>query len=415
MQYANQGCICNEYTSLVDRHCVEPLSTKPELLILMRRALQPIINELTGIVPMTTKELIDSRPQRMRKRYRRGLMLDLKPVHSTLNLFIKFEYANEIKAPRAIQYRATPYTARLAKYVLKFEQLMYKVVKCNNGFPFAAKGLNALERGNLLFDMWTSFKGRCKIYLLDHSKFDSRVNIDLLSLEHACYNAVFKDKFLRFLLKQQLRNKGRSRNGLKYTSIGRRASGDANTACGNCLINYAILRVSFGDDAIILVDGDDSVVFANKPPIYDFKDFGMVTKMQVVDHFQELDFCQSQPVWFDGNWIMCRNPFRALARAIHVRGKLPLDWRNYLMTIGIGEGYCSPGMPILSILAKKFRSYGGRFNSNYMDFRLKSFSVKTPQFCYPTKESRESFSIAFGISAYDQILIEKMIKRMNLE
>jgi len=337
-------------------------------------------------------------------------MLDYKHIHSRVNLFIKFEKKEDCsKAPRAIQYRATPYTARLAKYIIPIEKALYTLrSKHNFFFPIVAKGMNALERGQTLWNMYNHFENPC-IYLIDHSKFDSRVNRDLLRLEHRfymkCYN---KDTWLRYLLKQQIKNVGTSRNGLKYQCIARRMSGDANTALGNCLINYALLKSKFGRNCIIFLDGDDSVVFTPKKIDVDFSDTGMESKINIVYDFNQIDFCQSKPVLTTHGWIMCREPIRALSRSIYKLGLKPVNWWDYLMTIGIGEGLCSPQMPIISELAAKFRSAGGEFKWYFSEYRL-GVQKCVDKFEKPNACSRVSFCEAFDIDSQTQKLMEEEI------
>jgi hypothetical protein len=325
------------------------------------------------------------------------------------SIFIKFEKKEDpSKPPRAIQYRATPYTARLAKYIIPIEKHLYEGFDhFTHGYRFIAKGLNAIGRGELIAKMYAHYE-RPYVYLIDHSKFDSAVNKDLLRLEHWFYNSIFKDSFLRYLLKQQEKNIGRSRNGIFYRCEARRMSGDANTALGNCLINYAILRSKFGKKAIIILDGDDSVVFMPHHVTVDFSDTGMVSKVNVVRFLTEIEFCQSMPVYYGNVCVMCREPIRAVNRALYKLGTMPPNWRDYMATIGIGEGLCSPGMPILSLLAKKFRSYGGEYKWYFSDYRLNTFKC-SQQFKYPDVRSRVDFSMCFDIDTYQQRLMEEII------
>lgn len=407
--YAHQGCIVNEFDSLVNRHIVDSLETSAEVLDGCKKALRSLLNNLGHVIKYTNKQLINSRPQRMRRRYKRALQLAFKAVHAVINLFIKFEKAEEIKVPRSIQFRATPYTARLAKYIVPIEKAIQgEWPNFNHGFRFIAKGRNALQRGEDLWKMYNHYDDPT-VYLIDHSKFDSRVNKSLLKLEHWFYLQIFPDPWLKRLLKYQVRNKGRSRNGLKYECIARRMSGDANTALGNCLINYALLRHKFGEDAIIYLDGDDSVVFM--PRIVDgldFSDTGMVSKINIVRHFQEIEFCQAQPVHTSKGWLMCREPMRALNRALWKLGAVPKDLKDYLATIGIGEGLCSPEMPIISSLSKVYRSLGGRYKIHHSQYRPETMAC-VKEFLMPTEKSRVSFANAFGLDPMVQKLIEREI------
>lgn len=407
--YADHGCSINEFVALRDRHLVELRRPCPKFLDKCYEALQELIPHFKGITKMTSRELLASRPPRMRKRYGKALGLDLKPTHSSINLFVKFEKKeNPEKPPRAIQYRATPYTARLAKYIIPIEKLMYQGIDgVNHGYRIVAKGLNAIGRGELITSMYNHYE-KPYVYLIDHSKFDSAVGPELLKLEHWFYNSIFKDPFLKYLLKQQRNNIGRSRNGLFYRCVARRMSGDTNTAIGNCVINYAILRGKFGDKAIIILDGDDSVVFMPHHVEADFSDTGMTSKVNVVRNLHEIEFCQSMPVTYGDKVVMCREPIRAVNRALYRLGSMPSNWRDYMATIGIGEGLCSPGMPILSILAKKFRSYGGEYKWYFSDYRLNTFKC-SQTFEYPDVGARVDFAMCFDIDTYQQRLMEQII------
>lgn len=411
---ADHGCSSNEYQSLIGRHLVEFTPTNPTKLSKYYEVLKPLLSHVRGIEKMSVRELINSRPQRMRKRYSRGLILDFKHVHAKVNLFIKAEKKTDFdKAPRSIQYRSTPYAARLARYTIPIEKALYKPCpEINGGLPIIAKGLNAMERASVLYEMW-SLVSNPVAYLIDHSKFDSAVNLDLLKLEHWFYKQCIPDRYFSYLLKFQEKNEGRTRNGLKYKCVARRMSGDPNTALGNCLINYAILREAFGESAYIFLDGDDSVVVTNGYVKLDLNGTGMTSKVNTVTDFSKIEFCQSQPVQTTKGWIMCREPMRALNRSIYQLGRIPFNLRDYLMTIGIGEGLCSPQMPIIAVLAKKFRSYGGEFKWYFSEYRL-STQKCSHTFELPTMTSRLSFEEAFGIDSYQQLLIEELIKDMVL-
>lgn len=414
--YGDHGCSANEFRSLTGRHLTQTRETEREHLNGYYNILRSLASRIPQVSKLSSRELIRSRPQRMRKRYIKGLMLDLKPTHGNVNLFVKFEKKDDPgKAPRAIQYRATPFTARLAKYIVPIEKAISKVVDGENGgFPFVAKGYNSLERGNILYEMWVS-KDNPVAYLIDHSKFDSCVNTDLLKMEHEFYKTLFpNDKNLSYLLNQQLVNKGRTRNGIKYWCKGRRMSGDPNTACGNCVINYAILRHAFGPEALIFVDGDDSVVITNGEQRVDLSGSGMDSKVNIAKEFCKIEFCQCQPVYTPNGWLMCREPMRALNRACYIMGKVPTNLPDYLATIGMGEGMCSPYMPIISVLADKFRSYGGSYKWYFTEYRPNAMNVGIG-YKMPTDVSRVSFDSAFEIDAHTQRLIEQKLQGMVLK
>jgi len=280
----------------------------------------------------------------------------------------------------------------------------------NGGFPFVVKGLNARGRATRLRNIYDSLV-RPEIWLVDHSKFDSMVNMDLLRLEHEVYRRCYrKCDNLEYLLSKQYHNKFVTQNGIKYTFEARRCSGDANTSLGNSIINYLILRCAF-PSATIVVDGDDSVVFqeAGSQKNLNFCDMGMETKYECVSEFQQIEFCQSRPVMTPMGWVMCKNPIRALSR---MNIKLGIPDESFFKTVGVGEGLISSYMPMLSYAAARFRLAGGngKFKPHHLDYYTR-IMMWDSKFNYPTDEVRASFARAWNISVPEQYMYERMIAR----
>lgn len=409
-----QSCSSNEYDSLVRRHLVE----MPEFTC--RAELEEILHRILSALPligaMTWERLIASRPNRMRKRYARVEGMEVTDTSAVVKMFVKYELMHdESKAPRAIQYRSSVYTANLARYLIPIEHAFYELQPEDNlGYRFAAKGRNALQRGEDLRVMFEHYSEPV-IYLADHSKFDSCVSKDHLELEHALYQHCNGSRFLRYLLQRQLRNIGYTGGGIKYKCLGRRMSGDANTALGNTIINYLVLRRMFGSEAIIYVDGDDSVVFMPRLINPNICGTGFNTKIEIVSDYQEIEFCQSKPVLTTHGWVMCKNPLRAVARASMRCGNQKLDMRDYMFTIGVGEGYASSQMPILSALGHRYRLAGqkGKYRHVLLPYALKiaRWAEKVER---PTAVSRKSFAITFGIDEPLQLWYERQIMAMVL-
>lgn len=397
-------CVCNEWHSIMYRHC-KPMGVCSEWF---KGQTDEIGNRLmVGLRPMTEEAVIESRPQRMRKRYRNAGVL--RGSAALGRAFIKWEKHpyDDDTIPRLIQYRSSAYTLQLARYIIPLERKL--AVHCpvdNYGFPFLVKGMNARARADLLRSMFDARKGT-NIYLVDHSKFDSMVNKDLLDLSHRVYSGCFgDDALLTHLLRQKYRNVFYTQSGIKYMFDSRRCSGDADTSCGNSIINYVILRIMF-PDAIIVVDGDDSVVFSGPTFHNRFEEAGMVTRFSIVSHFQDIEFCQSRPVMTPEGWIMCRNPMRALSR---MNIKLGVPDRGFFHTVGIGEGLVSSYMPILSFAAARFRreGVGAKYAVHHLEYNTRVL-MWTDRFSYPTDDVRVSFFRAFGITPDVQRDIEYMI------
>lgn len=409
-----QACAVNEYDSLVRRHLVSmPEFTCQEDLY---KTLTVILRALGQVAAMSWEQLIASRPNRMKRRYTNARTEEVSKVSGRVKMFVKYELMHdETKAPRAIQHRSSAYTANLARYLIPIEHAFYELeLEDNHYFRFAAKGRNALQRGHDLRRMFDHYH-EPTIYLADHSKFDSCVSKKHLQLEHRLYTKCNNSRFLKYLLKQQLSNVGFTGGGIKYKCEGRRMSGDANTAIGNTVINYLVLRRMFGPDAIIYVDGDDSVVFMphRVEPVTDGTGFN--TKIEVVRDFHEIEFCQSKPVECSDGWVMCKNPLRAVARASLRCGNQKLDMADYLFTIGVGEGYASSQMPILSALAHRYRQAGG---GGKFRLALLPYALKVARWAQhieaPNDLTRRSFAITFGIDEPLQHWYEAKIMAMVL-
>lgn len=408
-------CAMNEYDSIVNRHVKPQLPCTAAAERNMNRAADGVINllRIRGLQPLTVGGVIDSRPQRMRKRYRN--VSHKSPLPGLGKSFIKFEKLQDKDnhVPRLIQYRSSEYTLHMARYTIVVEKaLMSEGYEAGNqGFPFIAKGLDALQRGELLHKMWCTAENPVA-YLYDHSKFDSMVNDAHWRLESRIMTEVFQSKKLAWLYQQQVNNKFLTQGGLKYTFPYRRCSGDANTSLGNSLINYCILR-AVHPNGLILVDGDDSVVFDKSGVSANFEEYGMNTKREVVAEFQKVEFCQSRPVDTPMGWVMCRNPLRAISRMNVRLGRL-VKMTDWYWTVGVGEGLTSAYMPIISVMAAKFRKLGkgGKYSMWLLDagerYRLRT-SMFAHHFHMPTEQTRSSFAVAWDLEPEIQRVYEQVI------
>lgn len=110
---------------------------------------------------------------------------------------------------------------------------------------------------------------------------------------------------------------------------GMRSTGDMNTAMGNCLISVALVYGMMSqlgistEDYEILDNGDDCVIIVREQftdrvipeiPLF-FGRAGFVMKVErPVSVIEEIEFCQTHPV-FDGcNWRMVRNIPQSLSK-----------------------------------------------------------------------------------------------------
>lgn len=409
---AHQGCAANEVDGVLRRHVVPLLHVAAQGWAALQFVAAAWIAKHPFCVPLTDQQLIASRPPRMRKRYGKALQF-LGQVTAVGAAFVKWEPVEPDagKAPRLIQYRNAPFTVQLAKYVVAYDKFLSEPYPDNHGFPITVKGLNAQERAITLrraYETPIDDVGQTRIFLADHSRFDSRVGPKHLALEHECYNSAFNCQQLRTLLLGQCSNTFYTRAGLKYQFPYRRCSGDANTSTGNCLINYFILRAVFGPNAIIFVDGDDSVVFSTNAPQMGFDAVGMETTVEEVHDFQEIEFCQAKPMLTPKGWVMMRNPVRAVRR--YQLSRTANLTKDYLLSIGIGEGQTSSYCPIVWALSKKYRSMGqgGRYRRDLLSHRVKVQAWD--RVCSgPTPSTRAQCAQLWGIMPHEQEALERAI------
>lgn len=409
------NCICNELTALTQRHLVQPAS----VLKVAKLSELPNLPLPATRLKMGKLQLALSYQGVKRQSYLKAYHqlrdggLDLKKW-TKVKMFIKAEKieAGEIedKAPRAIQFRDQRYNLLVGCYLKPLEHWLYKNLVSSIGLRVIAKGLNNVERAWNLTDAASHFVNP-RYLLLDHSKFDAHVHHKLLKWSHKQYYRATKSRILRYYLSLSVNNSCTSKHGISYRVKGTRMSGDYDTALGNTVINWAVLTSWLqGAKNHLLIDGDDSVlvVEANVVPelmsrFDHFSDLGFKTKCQVVDDLTQVEFCQSKYLACNPP-LFSRNPYRALSHmAVSQKpytGKAKL---RYMAGVGLGELAASNGVPILSVIARKWSELSDK--PMLGDYRLEAYG--TPGEILPiTDQARTDFYLAWGIHPGEQIRIE---------
>lgn len=333
------------------------------------------------------------------------------------------------KDPRGIQFRSRRYVAALACFLKPFEEAWYH--KPGNGptrTRQVAKGLNPRQRAMLLRKKAAAF--RDPVYLLlDHSRFDSFVYEWLLKHEHKHYLHAYRGnpealKILKQLLKQQIINRLRSRHGVKYKLRGTRLSGDFNTGLGNTVINEEMFESILADWGIelfeLLLDGDDSVIIIEREDLHKvdmslFKYYHMKTKLNVVDRFEDVEFCQCKPVEVEpGQWTMARNPVRFLQHFTTQRNDNGPEKWSTVAGYALCEFVANNGVPVLSVLCAEVYKHLEKRQINFKHSGLSKQMLRPLQYEHRiisiTPEARASFAKAWGIEVPQQIALETMFK-----
>lgn len=412
------SCICNETRALFNRHLIDRTHIPFEAPYFCRAA-RKVMRELDvkPVPPTTYTNIIRGYHGSKRAAYMRARdnikLIGFDHRWTYVKMFVKPDKYPEAncadKAPRAIQYRSPEFNLLIGKYLKPIEEEFYQMLS-PGGFRFVAKGLNNVQRAQLLHDQSSTFRDPCYI-LLDHSCFDSTINVTHLRETHKFYRKMNGSRELQRLLKYQINNKGFSKYGIKYKIKGTRMSGDYDTALGNSFVNYICLRSWLKMNQVrgeIILDGDDSIVTIERRdlgrlPFDHFSRCGFETKMEVVYDISEVEFCQSkylptEPPRFS------RNPLRALSRLnISLRNYHGRGWRRYQAGVGLGEMATNQGVPVLYAVGEKLASLSNRpiFDSE-VAYKVQVETTKLEI----TPAVRDAYYIAWGISPKQQELIE---------
>ena len=369
--------------------------------------------------------------------------LDIRDAR--LKFFLKYETYDFVNkpnpSPRGINPRDDRYLCSLGSYLHPIEKKIFKNIAKIFGYPVVMKGYNQSERGNLLADYWDAVDDTVGVSI-DASRFEQSVGIDALKWEHLIYQSFYKgDKKLRRMLKWQLRNIGRASapdGFLSFAMDGRRMSGDKNTALGNCLLSAA-MGYAFVNHLGIKIhevrffcDGDDAVLFVSRKhlarlmaeivPFYRRLGFRMKVEnpAYILEH---VDFCQSRPVQLNGEWLMVREPHRALSK--DAVSKKPLDslknYQRWIAAVGLGGLSTVGGVPCSQAYYKCLaRNSCGAKPLNSSDPSIRdAYQYKIAGMTRKEMEiapiARASFSLAFGVSPRAQKHIGQYYENLVLE
>lgn len=400
-------------------------------------------------------------PLQKRRRYARGHedLTSMPPSmsHASLAVFVKPDKVDPISKPyaipRLIQFRRPTFAVELASYLKPIEEQVYQF-KFNHKLMMThtrliAKGLNQVERARVALVKWQSFIDPVAL-VLDMSRFDMHVNVELLKVEHLFYTLICNDARFKEILTLQLKNlcKGKvkySEEALRYVVSGCRMSGDMNTALGNCIlmllmtISYCLHLQIFFD---LLDDGDDMILFTEKRNLtlvqstateYYLK-FGMKLKVEgSFTQFPEINFCQSCPIHTSMGWKFVRNPIKILSTSLS-GARFANTSSKYLKKITAGQGLCeailNSGVPVLANYAAALLRNAGLTNisdaifdektGTYLSYlrEKKMYDKLDLQHCLSqeiTVEARDSFEIAFGISVSDQYEMEASLDAWTID
>lgn len=406
----------------------------------VRKTLLPL---LPKTAPITHASFVHSYEGRKRCRYQEALdrinngRFDLKRS-AEVSVFLKFEKTDRTSksdpVPRVISPRDPCYNVKLGRYLKKLEKPLFSAIDGLFQERTIMKGLNAEKSANVLREKWESFTDPVAVGL-DASRFDQHVSKSALEWEHDIYLQCFPSGKHRRLLKKildlQLENHcfGTVRDGeLRYVVEGTRMSGDMNTSMGNCLLMCSMIWAylhEFCINAKLANNGDDCVLFLERADLNKlnnlypwFLDVGFNMAIEKpVDEFEQLEFCQTKPV-FDGRvWIMCRKPSALAKDAVLLHpwdDKSQSYFRGWLHSIGIGGLRLAGGLPIFQEFYAMYLRSGKQGRKKYD--HLVGYNMKDAlkdlkrDYCEISPVCRASFYSAFGITPDEQVCLERFYR-----
>lgn len=419
----------------------------------VRTLLRPF---LPSTAPLSFQQTVETFRGCKKKRYERALA-KISSTHedvvkeAQVSVFVKYEKTDRTSkndpVPRVISPRTPEYNLRLARYLRRIEEPIFDALGSLFGHKTVMKGVTMEQTASLLREKWEMFRNPVAVGL-DASRFDQHVSKEALEFEHTIYPLCFYKsvhrKKLKSLLKLQLNNRcsGYTPDGeLHYKINGTRMSGDMNTSLGNCILMCMMIKAysSFcGVNLQLANNGDDCVVFMEKGDLPKFQSklnswfremgFNMVVEDPSYD-LENIEFCQTRPVFDGSRWVMCRNPWTAIAKD-SVLLKDPKNvssdfFATWLDAVGTGGMALAGGLPVFQSFYRMYQRSGKPYRRNRKN---KLVSVNTdetlPWFMREdglrgsriesviTSAARASFYFAFGVTPDEQVLIEQYYDSM---
>lgn len=366
------------------------------------------------------------RKRRVYERARESLItVALNSKDLLVKAFVKFEKTDmtskDDPAPRIIQPFSARYNLLLATYIKPLEHRVFEAIRdLFGGEVTVLKGLNYHETAKIIVRKWGKFNVPVAVGL-DAERWDQCVSVAGLQWEFETYLACFQnDPELRRLLWAQMELVGSCRCSdgfVRYRKRGSRASGVMNTGLGNCLIACGILHALMqhlgirmevcnnGDDCTVIMESSDLPRFMEAVRQW-FLDFGFRLKVEEpVYRVEQIEFCQTHPVYDGIRWTMCRDPKTALTKdevsCIPLKDKT--TFFRFIRSIGEGGMALAGGLPILDAFysnmlrsSEGYKAFDGEMADLLSNFTYGSKKLRR-QHAPITEPARESFYFAFGI------------------
>lgn len=396
--------------------------------------LKKYLNPLSGLTVIDLESWLETtnysltRKEQLRNCYTIENEKYVRPDFQKLLSFIKDEFYPEPKAFRTINSRDDYYKCVLGPWIHAVEKEVFKHDEFIKLVPVEERAKAVYDKyiyGDNIsttdFTAWEASIGpdimkACEFQLFKHMTQEIPENKEFLD----CYHKLCFQNTLKF-------------NGLVVTLISRRMSGEMSTSIGNGFTNLMLLRYTcflHGINARIYVEGDDGVIFSDKPiPIQIFTDLGFIVKMETHTDPRRAKFCS---LIFDDNFNLLRDPIHTILRLgwssqqyINSSHKVLM---NLLRLKAISLKCEVPNCPILGPLADRLlfltrehsgglRMFMNKMHLNLYERERLTKAMETKRWLVPSKvtpEARVLVEEEFGIHVESQLFVERQLAGMEL-
>lgn len=408
-----------------------------------------VVGLLPSLPPVSAEIYISKYSGGQRKVYERAReRLEREPVQQKdagIGGFPKFENTKEeklAKACRMICPRGPEYNIELGRRISQYEKPIARAIGTVFGrgsfVPVIMSGYNARDRAKHIRATWER-RRRPVVFGLDATHWDKHVSQEALAAEHSVYLAKAHGtdkKQLAQLLEWQVVNKITARcddGTVKVSKMGGRMSGDVNTSLGNrylmCGLVWTWARhaglkdfdfINDGDDGLLFVEEDDVGLIVGLAPWFLEMGFQMRVEPAVRD-FEQIEFCQTQPVLTTSGYRMVRNPRVAMSKDLSSSSNIRdlVTRTRWLNAVGACGTTLTQGVPVWEAFYGMFPRTGkveltqdiGNFKKSGLRWLSKGMETTKDRI---TPEVRYSFWLAFGILPDEQKSLEALFRGQTL-
>lgn len=431
----SRDCVHNEMRSLTGRVLVSSQVSNQHTLQMVQQEADRFATLIGTVAPLRLCEVVKMFPPKKQRVYLEAaqslVSCPLMKKDEYISAFVKREKLPLLQKnndPRMIQFRSRRYNLSLAVYTRAIEKRLYHVKDPMTNTPAFAKGLNQRQRAQQIVALWARYK-RPTSLSLDLSRWDMNCNQDLLKVMHQVYLKCIPDDHLKTLLKVQLKNRGFTKNGIRYRREGGVMSGDMTTALGNCILVFVIqaaFRRKEKGSWAIMSDGDDHLIIGEAEEVTNlqlkmekwFQELGHKMRVEgTTNQLNQVLFCQSKPLYHNGIWEMMPDPHKVLSSSFMVSSNAPFK-KHYLEQVWLARAILHQGQPILGPLFKGLVRRGKldqtiKLDLDNQEFARLNFLMRKDQRLRVEldvdEEAREQVTQMWEIDPTTQELLERMV------